>query len=309
MATREIYGQTFDEDVTSDQSATCAECGGQVRTNSIETACEDCGLIIDEQRIDHGPEWGTVGDESDSQKRVGPPRTVARHDNGLSTEIGRWRDGNGNQLAGSKLARLSRMRREHSRGRFGSKAERNLAYGFGEVKRIAGALGLSRSIRDQACQLFRSAQTEELLRGRSLEAMAAGSVYGTCRCNGLGRTIEEIAALARVNQQRVLNAYKVMNTELGLPTKPVRPSRFVPRLASELGVSDQVRHRAQELASESETGEKTVGVCPSGFATACLYQASQENGQPLTQRAAADAANVTPSTVRAHRDTIQGLSI
>jgi len=309
MATREIYGQTFDEDVSSDGTATCAECGGQVRTNSIETACEDCGLIIDEQRIDHGPEWRGSSDHTDSQKRVGPPRTVARHDNGLSTEIGRWRDGNGNQLAGSKRARLSRMRREHSRGRFGSKAARNRAYGLGEVQRIAGALGLPRSIRDQACQLFRTGQTEELLRGRSLEAMAAGSVYGTCRCNGLGRTIEEIAAVARVNQQRVLNAYKVLNRELGLPTKPVRPSGFVPRLASELGVSDQVRHRAEQLAVESETGEKTVGVCPSGFATACLYQASQENGQPLTQRAAADAANVTPTTVRAHRDTIQGLSM
>ena len=262
MATREIYGQTFDEDVSSDRTATCAECGGQVRTNSIETACEDCGLIIDEQRIDHGPEWRSSADHADSQSRVGPPRTVARHDNGLSTEIGRWRDGNGNQLAGSKRSRLSRMRREHSRGRFGSKAERNLAHGLGEVRRITSALGLSESIRNQACQLFRSAQNEDLLRGRSIEAISAASVYSACRCNGLGRTIAEIAALARVNQQRVMNAYKVLNKELGLPTQPIRPSGFVPQLASELGVSDQVRHRAQRLAEHSETVDKTVGVRP-----------------------------------------------
>jgi len=309
MSTREIYAQTFDEDVSSDQTPTCAECGGQVRTNSIETACEDCGLIVDEQRIDHGPDWQHSTDHSESQKRVGPPRTVARHDNGLSTEIGRWRDGNGNQLAGSKRSRLSRMRREHSRGRFGSKADRNLAYGLGEVRRIASALGLSASIRNQACQLFRSAQNEDLLRGRSIEAIAAGSVYATCRCNGLGRTIEEIAELARVNQQRVMNAYKVLNQELGLPTQPIRPSGFVPRLASELGVSDQLRHRAQRLAEHSETVDETVGVRPSGFAAACLYKTGQEYGQPLTQRAAADAANVTPTTVRAHRDTIKGLSV
>ena len=309
MATREIYGQTFDEDVSSDRTATCAECGGQVRTNSMETACEDCGLIIDEPQIDHGPEWRSYNEKTDSQSRVGPPRTVARHDNGLSTEIGRWRDGNGNQLAGSKRGRLSRMRREHSRGRFGSKAERNLAHGLGEVRRITSALGLSESIRNQACQLFRSAQNENLLRGRSIEAIAAGSVYATCRCNGLGRTIEEIAALARVNQQRVMNAYKVLNQELGLPTQPIRPSGFVPRLASELGVSDQLRHRAQRLAEHSERVDKTVGVRPSGFAAACLYCASQEYGQPLTQRSAADAANVTPTTVRAHRDTIEGLPL
>ena len=309
MATREIYGQTFDEDVSSDQSATCVECGGQIRTNSIETACEDCGLIIDDQRIDQGPDWRSYKEKTDSQSRVGPPRTVARHDNGLSTEIGRWRDGNGNQLAGSKRSRLSRMRREHSRGRFGSKSERNLAHGLGEVRRITSVLDLAESIRNQACQLFRSAQNEDLLRGRSIEAIAAGSVYSACRCNGLGRTIDEIAALARVNQQRVMNAYKVLNQELGLPTQPIRPSGFVPRLASELGVSDQVRHRAQRLAEHSETVDKTVGVRPSGFAAACLYCASHEYGQPLTQRSAADAAGVTPTTVRAHRDTIEGLPL
>ena len=309
MATREIYGQTFDEDVSSDRTPTCAECGGQVRTNSIETACEDCGLIIDEQLIDHVPDWRGSTDRSDSQKRVGPPRTVARHDNGLSTEIGRWRDGNGTQLAGSKRSRLYRMRREHSRGRFGSKAERNLAHGLGEIRRITSALGLSELIRNQACQLFRSAQNEDILRGRSIEAIAAGSVYGTCRCNGLGRTINEIAALARVNQHRVMNAYKVLNKELGLPTQPIRPSGFVPRLASELGVSHPVRHRAQRLAEHSETVDKTVGVRPSGFAAACLYKASQEYGHPLTQREVADVAKVTPTTVRAHQNTIEGLSI
>jgi len=170
-------------------------------------------------------------------------------------------------------------------------------------------LDLSKSIRNQACQLLRSAQNKELFRGRSIESMAAGSVYGTCRCNGLGRTIEEIAALARVNQQRVMNAYNVLNKELGLPTQPIRPSGFVPRLGSELGVSDQVRHRAQRLAEHSEAVDKTVGVRPSGFAAACLYCASQEYGHPLTQRSAADAANVTPTTVRAHRDTIEALPL
>jgi len=68
------------------------------------------------------------------------------------------------------------MRREQSRGRFQSKAERNLAHGLGEVRRIVSALELSEAIRDQACQLFRSAQNEDLLRGRSIEAIAAASV-------------------------------------------------------------------------------------------------------------------------------------
>jgi len=53
-------------------------------------------------------------------KADGAPLTAARHDRGLSTEIGRGKDANGNNLW-AKHQRLSRMRREQSRGRFQSK--------------------------------------------------------------------------------------------------------------------------------------------------------------------------------------------
>jgi len=87
-----------------------------------------------------------------SESGQGAPLTAARHDRGLSTEIGRGKDANGNRLSGRKRQQVSRMRREQSRGRFQSKAERNLAHGLGEVRRIASTLELSESVRDQACQ-------------------------------------------------------------------------------------------------------------------------------------------------------------
>jgi len=129
MATRDIYETGFDEDVQTNSSTNpCPECDGRVTTNSVETICEDCGLVIDEQRIDHGPEWRTH--DQDQRRRTGAPLTAARHDRGLSTEIGCGKDANGNELSGRKRQRLSRMRREQTRGRFQSKAERNLAHGL-----------------------------------------------------------------------------------------------------------------------------------------------------------------------------------
>ena len=171
------------------------------------------------------------------------------------------------------------MRREQSRGRFQSKAERNLAHGLSEVRRIVSRLELSKSIRDQACQLFRSAQTEDLLRGRSIEAMAAASVYGACRCNGRPRMLDDVTESARVEHSRVTNAYMTLNTEIGLPAQPVTPSAFVPRLASELEVFDQIRQRARQLAEASESTGATTRVRPSGFAAACLYKAGREQGR------------------------------
>jgi transcription initiation factor TFIIB len=308
MATRDIYETGFDEDVRAESSANqCPECDGRVTTNAVETVCEDCGLVIDEQRIDHGPEWRAYDDEE--CERTGAPLTAARHDRGLSTEIGRGTDAKGNEISGQKRRRLTRMRREQSRGRWRSKAERNLAHGLGEVRRLASALELSDSVRDQACQLFRSAQSEDLLRGRSIEAIAAASVYGVCRCNALSRLLDEVSEMARVEKSRVANAYKTLNEELGLPAEPVSPSMFVPRLASDLECPDEIRQRARTLAEQAEERGVTTGVHPAGFAAACLYKAGREEGRWLTQSDVAESGNVTPTTVRTHHETLNELAV
>ncbi|ERG97748.1 MAG: transcription initiation factor TFIIIB, Brf1 subunit/Transcription initiation factor TFIIB [Haloquadratum sp. J07HQX50] len=83
------------------------ECDGRVTTNAVETVCEDCGLVIDEQRIDHGPEWRAYDDEE--CERTGAPLTAARHDRGLSTEIGRGTDAKGNKISEQKRRRLARI--------------------------------------------------------------------------------------------------------------------------------------------------------------------------------------------------------
>ncbi len=143
MAIRDIYETGFDEDVQTESSANqCPECNGHVTTNVKETICEDCGLVIEEQRLDHGPEWR--GFDEDDRDRTGAPLTAARHDRGLSTEIGHGTDAHGNELE------------------------------------------LSKSIRDQACQRFRSAQSEDLLRGRSIEAIGAASIYRRSRPSASG---------------------------------------------------------------------------------------------------------------------------
>ncbi|MDF9748063.1 transcription initiation factor IIB [Natrinema salsiterrestre] len=308
MAIREVYETTFDEEVRREsESNQCPECDGQVTTKAVETVCEGCGLVIDEQRIDHGPEWRAYDDEE--CERTGAPLTAARHDRGLSTEIGRGTDAKGNELSGQKRRRLARMRREQTRGRWRSKAERNLAHGLGEVRRLTSALELSDSVRDQACQLFRSAQNEDLLRGRSIEAIAAASVYGACRCNGLSRLVDDVSETARVEESRVANAYKTLNEELGLPAEPVSPSMFVPRLASDLECSDWIRQRARTLAEQAEELGVTTGVHPAGFAAACLYKAGQEEGEWVTQRDVAESGNVTPTTVRTHYETLDELAV
>ncbi|PSP38454.1 transcription initiation factor IIB [Halobacteriales archaeon QH_7_65_31] len=247
MATRDIYESGFDEDIQTESSANqCPGCDGRVTTNAVETVCENCGLVIKEQRIDHGPEWQAYDDEE--CEPTGAPLTAARHDRGVSTEIGRGTDAKENELSGQKRQQLARRRREQSRGRWRSKAERNLVHGLGEVRRLASALELSNSVRDQACQLFRSAQNEDLLRGRSIKAIAAASVYGAYRCNGLSRLVDDVSEMARVAESRITNTYKTLNGELGLPAEPVSSTyscRVWPRISRVRTRSDSGPERSQ----------------------------------------------------------------
>lgn len=302
MATREIYTSIFDEDVQP--SATeCPGCDGNIRLTDHETICEDCGLVLEEHMFDYGPDWRQSPDHQ-SEKRTGAPLTPTRHDRGLSTEIGRIRDANGNVLSSEKRRQLNRLRREQSRARWRSKAERNLGYGLGEVRRIAGSLGLAEQIRNQACVLFRTAHAERLCLGRSLEAVAAASVYAACRCVGLGRSRAEIAASARCTQAKLTTAYRALNVELELPTQPISATDRIPGLAAKLDVPQRVRRRALELAQEATAAEMTIGCRPSGVAAACLYLAAERHGLCISQQRIADAAGSTPNTLRARRDEL-----
>ena len=49
MATTSAYERHFDEDEPTDNNAACPECNGRLRTNTAETVCADCGLVIDDQ--------------------------------------------------------------------------------------------------------------------------------------------------------------------------------------------------------------------------------------------------------------------
>ena len=35
----------------------CPECGGNLATQDNETVCEECGLVVEEDNVDRGPEW------------------------------------------------------------------------------------------------------------------------------------------------------------------------------------------------------------------------------------------------------------
>ena len=299
MSSRDVYDQGFDEACGKTISGdTCPECSGSLVTEGGEISCSSCGLIIDEQRVDRGPEWTSFADDETSSERVGAPLTPARHDRGLSTEIGYGGDAKGNSLSTRKRHQLARLRREHKRARWQTKAEQNLAHACGEIARMTGALGLSRGMREEASSIYRAAQDANLIRGRSIETMAAGSVYAACRCRGHPRLLGEIAEVAQCAKDKVELGYRVLNAELGLDAQVVQVTDHIPRLAAAVDAADCVQYRAVELAELADDAGLANGRNPAGVGAACLYVADREFGTEYTQAELARLADVTPMTLR-----------
>ena len=271
----------------------CPECGCGIYTETDELVCEDCGLIVETDRLDRGPEWRSFADDETNPKRTGAPLTVARHDHGLSTEIGYAAN-----VSAAKRRQFARLRRQHNRARVTSKRERNQIHAFTRIKHIVSNESLPTPVRDQACSLFRSAQNEDLLRGRSIEGFVAACLYAACRLASISRTVDEITTASQSSREEFQAAYDALNRELGLPIEPTHPREYLPRYADRLELSVGVERRAKELVDRTEAEGIHIGRNPSGIAAACLYTAAKEHGKSLTQREAADVASVTPVTLR-----------
>jgi transcription initiation factor TFIIB len=312
MSPTGVYDGTFDESSgRTIETDSCPECDGTLRTEGGETRCTECGLVVCEYWIDHGPERRASEDEERDQRRTGAPLTPARHDRGLTTKLGRKRDAGGRTLSGRKRQQLSRLRREHRRSQRDSTVERNLAYVCGEIRRLTGRLDLPESVRDRAATVFRRAHEADLARGRSLDALAAAAVYAACRCRPLPRRLDEVAEFARADATTLRRAYHTLNVELELPTEPPRPRQFAGRFAAALDLPPTGRRRALELVSLAEARDLAGGADPAGLAAACCYVAACESGENLTQKRVAEVAGLSAATIRTRRqelcEAIEGL--
>lgn len=279
---------------STDDAAGCPECGGRIVNLDGEHVCNGCGLVTGGDRIDRGPEWRGSPTERRRRRRTGAPLTRTRHDRGLSTEIGY---ASGADL-GANRSRMRRLRREHNRSQIRSKAERNRVYGFTEIRRICSALDLTTTSREHACVIFERAQEADLLKGRSIEGFAAAAVYAACRMVGVGRTRSEVIDIARADEAELGAAYDALNRDLGLPIAPVDPREFLPRLANSLEVPSGVEHTARTYADWLMGEGLAAGRKPGGVAGACLYVAAAECNVELSQREVANAADVSPVTLR-----------
>jgi len=265
-----------------------------------EVICSDCGLVIRENIVDEGPEWRAfTREEKQLRSRVGTPSSFSVHDKGLSTVIDRVnKDAFGRELPSATRLQMLRLRKWQIRARVHSSIDRNLSQAMAELERLTDKIVVPPAIKEQAALIYRRALDRGLVRGRSILAIAAASIYAACRFTQTPRTLKDVSKASYVKKKDIARCYRLLIRELDLKMPMTDPIRCVPKIASKSGINERTQQTAISLLHKAWEKKTIAGKDPTGMAAAAIYIACVIEGEKKTQKEIAEAADVTEVTVR-----------
>jgi len=265
-----------------------------------EQFCGKCGYVISEKINDSGPEWRSFpNDGGKDPARTGVPTSLTMHDMGLATIISPTnKDSSGKPLSTSMRSTIERLRTWDSRSQVHEPVDRNFRQAFSELSRLKDKLTISDSVLEKAAYIYRKAMEKGLVRGRSISALIAASLYVACRDTETPRTLKDIGEAANIKKKDIARCYRLLHRQLNLKMPVVNSIQCISRIASKIGISEKTKRSACLVLKEAQDSHESAGKDPMGLAAAALYLSCVKNDESLTQRDIAAAANVTEVTIR-----------
>jgi transcription initiation factor TFIIB len=284
-------------------SDSCPECGSKnliIDNDTGEKICGGCGLVMADNLMNDGPEWRAFSqDERESRSRVGMPLSFSVHDKGLSTMIGQvGKDAFGRTIPSKTMFQMLRLKKWHIRSSYQSSIDRNLSHAMTELSRLCDKLHIPKQVKERAAVIYRKALEKGLVRGRSISAIAAASLYAACRATGTPRTLRELARVSTIDKKDLARCYRLLLRELTIQMPIPKAQYRVPKIAAKVNIGERTQQTAVNLLEQAEKKRTTAGKDPMGLAAAALYIACVMNEEKRTQKMIADAAGVTEVTIR-----------
>jgi transcription initiation factor TFIIB len=264
---------------------------------------KETGEVISDNALSQEKEWRSFDSEEDKNRaRVGVPTSLAFHDMGLSTTIGKEiTDASGNLIDAGTRMRMGRLRMWNSRSQSHSSTERNLQQAFTMLSRLKDRLRLPSHVTEKAAYTYRKAQERGLIRGDTIGSVLAASVYVAARQSGVLRTLDDISENSNVKPKQAARSYRRIISELDIKVPLIDPAKYIVKVANSLNFDEKIKRKALELMEKAQRKHILVGKDPISIAASILYIVNLAEGQqnlPRTQAEIAKAAGVTEVTLR-----------
>ena len=292
--------------ISSQKCSRCAKSQIITDYDSGELICATCGLVISERMESGGPEHRNFLDGGPSNARTGDGTSLRRHDRGLSTIINPLnKDSTGKQLSSSMKSTINRLRIWDSRTQAHKSSEKNLRQAFNDLSRLQDKLGLSEAIVEKTAYIYRKAIEKNLVKGRSISALTAASLYVACRDAETARTLTDVCNASNVKRKELTKCYRLLVQELNLKIPVMSAVQCVARIGNNLGISEKTKRYAIKIINEYQKSGDIAGKSPTGIAATAIYLASVKMNERFSQKEVADAANITEVTIRNRGDSIK----
>jgi transcription initiation factor TFIIB len=290
---------------SSNTALVCSICGSNqiiTDTESGETICSKCGQVLLDKILETQPEPQNFPESygSNNRSRTGMSTSLARHDMGLSTIIGRTdRDASGQKIDPLMRSTMERLKTWDMRTQTHTPTDRNLKQAFFQLGVLKDKLGLSDTVVEKTAYIYRKAQQRMLIRGRTISGILSAAICISCRELGTPRTLKDISVGSNVRLKEVARSYRLLCFELDLKIPIVDPMKCVSRVANKAKLNEKTKRQAAEIMNNVIQRETlSAGKDPMGLAASVLYLASLNTGENITQANIADAAGVTEVTIR-----------
>ena len=281
----------------------CGMCGNTrsvIDNESGETICAGCGMVISEKAESMGPDKISDSfDRHNKNARTGSPTSVAMHDMGLSTVIGRSdNDSTGSPLTSSMKPTMGRLRMLDSRSKEHKTADRNFRRAFSEIRRLKERLRVPDAVMERAAYLYRKVYEMDLIKGRTINSFAAAAMYAACRESGTTRSLSEVQSAANIGRKTIGRHYMMLVGTLGLDIPQINPIQSIAKIASVVGTSEKIKRYAILLLEQARKHKTTAGKRPECLAAGALYASYLYHGENTTQEEIASAAGISTVTLR-----------
>jgi transcription initiation factor TFIIB len=213
------------------------------------------------------------------------------------------RDASGRPLSPKTKQQMWRLRKWNHRYQMRQK-ERNLNQAMNELQRFSEKLSVPLSVQETAAVFYRKALDADIVRGRSIAAVVAASLYVACRLTETPKTLKEIVAVSQRTRKEVARCYRLVLDNLKIEVPIHDPTEYVSRIAEEVNAPGNVQGLAFKIISEAKKKHVTVGKDPVGMAAAALYIAGKLSRKKISQKEISEAANITEVTVRNRKNEL-----
>lgn len=251
--------------------------------------CTKCDSVL-ERFIDQGAEWRFYG--ANDNKMVNPTRC------GMPTN-----DLLPNSSLGSMIGYTSKdnydfkmMRKYHMWNSMTYK-ERSLYNIFENLTIIASNSGISKSILEEAKNLYKQVSESRITRGDNRRGLIASSIYIACKKHGVPRSSKEIAKIFNINSTVMTKGCKKFQEIMKVDIKTTTPCDFINRFCSNVNLSreqtDICRSVVENVEQHSIVSENT----PPSIASGVIFLCSEHFGWKITKKMISQNCDVSQVTI------------